>query len=161
MNRPLAALAAAAMLAASVPSLGFAEESSSDSASSMSSESSSESSASSEASSSSSSSASSMENTGPAWMKPCLELTGLKKAQCITKHNPGKKAPKKDRILRRTEDKALRLNTDCSQKQDMARVKCLRTSGKKGIKTLIRKVDNKRDLIRTIRGKKIETPTSR
>ena len=150
MNRSLAALAAGAMLIASSP-LGFAQDASSSSSVS----SSSTSSISSESSVSSSSS--SLEK-GNEWMRPCIELTGLRKAQCIVKHNPGR-GNKKDRVQRRTDDKALRLSANCKDKEGMERVKCIRTHGKKGIKTMVRKAV-RHEMKRTIRGKLVESSSS-
>ena len=75
------------------------------------------------------------------------------------KHNPGK-GNKKDRIQRRNDAKVIRLGSDCADKEGMQKVKCLRTSGKKGLKTLIRKVNNKLDKVRTLRGKIVESSTS-
>lgn len=72
------------------------------------------------------------------------------------KHNPGK-GNKKDRIQRKNDGKALRLSSDCSDKEGAEKVKCIRMQGKKGIKKLIRKVDNKHDLIRTLRGKAVRS----
>lgn len=154
MNRSLAALAAGAMLIASSP-LGFAQDASSSSSVS----SSSTSSVSSESSSSSVSSSSSSLERGNEWMRPCIELTGLRKAQCIVKHNPSK-STKKDRTERRNDARVVRLKSDCADKEGMQKVKCLRTSGKKGLKTLIRKVNNKMDKMRTIRGKMFERSES-
>lgn len=159
MNRSLAALAAGAMLLGSSP-LALAQDSSSSSVSSSSTSSVSSTSSSSVSSSTSSvSSSSSSLEKGNEWMRPCLELKGLTKAQCIVKHNPGK-GNKKDRIERRNDAKIVRLKSDCADKDGMQKVKCLRTSGRKGLKTLIRKVNNKLDKVRTVRGKVVESSTS-
>ena len=138
MNRSLAAIAAGAMLLASAPTLSFAEEASSSSSSST--------------SSVSSTSSSSSEDRGPSWMKPCLELKGLLKAQCIVTNNPGK-GNKKDRVMRNAEDKALRLSGDCEDKEGSEKVECIRKNGRRGIKHLTRTSANKEGLRRTIRGR--------
>ncbi len=156
MNRTLAAVAAAAMLASSLPTVGFADESSSSAASSTSA--SSESSVSSTASSASATTSTvSGERTGPAWQRPCDDLKGLRKAQCIVKHNPGK-GNKKDRVERRTDDKALRLVSECKEKTGAEKIACVRRIGK-GIKKEVRKAIKQR-VQRTIRGKKVEASTS-
>lgn len=164
MNRSLAALAAAAMFAASVPTIGFADESSSSSSStssvsssSVSSSSSTSTTSSSSVSSASSSSVSSHER-GNEWKKPCDDLKGLTKAQCIVKHNPGK-GNKKDRMQRRTEDKALRINADCASMEGAERLKCVRQNGKRGIKSFIMK-KSKYDQEHTIRGVKVKASSS-
>ena len=159
MNRSLAALAAGAMLLASAPTLGLAEESSSASSASSSSVSSSSSSVSSASSSASSVTSSSSSFDGPSWMVPCKDLTGLKKAQCIVKHNPGKGNKKKDRVERRNDDKVLRLSADCQDKEGSEKAECIRKHGKHGIKNEIRP-PLKRVLKRTIRGKMQEIRTS-
>lgn len=132
------------MLAASAP-LGFAQSASSESASSTPA-------SSAAASSAAVSSSTSSHEPGNEWMRPCDNLTGLKKAQCIVKHNPGK-GHKKDRVERRTDDKALRITTDCKDKEGSDLVKCVRMNGKKGIKTVRQ---NLKSIIRTIRGKTLE-----
>jgi hypothetical protein len=156
MNRSLAALAAAAMLAASVPAVSFAEDAgdTSSSASTVSSESSSASSVSSE----SSSSASSVSSSSASRVKGCDDLKGLRRAQCQAKLRIEKKM-RKNRVQRRAEDKAIRINTDCAAKDGMERLKCLRTNGKRGIKSFIQK-KSKFDRPHTIRGKKIEASSS-
>ncbi len=157
MNRSLAALAAGAMLLASAPTVGFADESSSSSSTSSVSSSSS-SSVSSSSSSSSASSESSSSTYSKGWQKPCDELKGLLKAQCIVKHNPGR-GNKKDRQERMNDGKALRLSSDCQDKEGAEKVQCIRTHGKKGIKTMIKKAV-KREIMRTVRGKKVEDSSS-
>lgn len=156
MNRSLAALAAGAMLLASAPTLGFADEMSASSSSSSSSTSVSSSSSSSSVTSSSSSmtSSSSSSTYSKAWQAPCDELKGLLKAQCIVKHNPGK-GNKKDRVQRKNDDKVIRLSGDCAALEGMEKVKCLRTHGKAGIKHEIKKAV-KKAIMRTIRGKDVE-----
>ncbi len=130
MNRSLAALAAAAMLAASLPSVGFADDA---------------------ATSTTSASGSTVVEKGPDWMKPCLALTGLLKAQCIAKHNPGK-GNKKDRVTRRGLVRAVQIASDCADKEGQEKIECIRQNGRRGIKHLVRKAA-KTDLLRTIRGK--------
>lgn len=155
MNRSLAAIAAGAMLLASAPTLGFAEEASSSSSSSSTSSVSSDASSSSVTSSSSSSATSSVSSESSSsldgkkeWMRPCVELKGLLKAQCIVKHNPGKKN-KKDRVERQNDDKVLNRAAKCEGKEGKEKVECLR---KHGMKSLIKKAV-KNEIKRTIRGK--------
>lgn len=154
MNRSLAAIAAGAMLLASAPTLGFAEEASSSSSSSSTSSVSSDASSSSVTSSSSSSVTSSVSSESSSldakkeWMRPCDELKGLLKAQCIVKHNPGKKI-KKDRVERQNDDKVLNRSAKCEGKEGKEKVECLR---KHGMKSLIKKAV-KEEIKRTIRGK--------
>ncbi len=128
MNRSLAALAAAAMLAASVPSVGFAEETTTVDATVTS------------------------ETSGNDWKKPCENLTGLLKAQCIVKHNPGAKR-KKDRMERRSDDKALNRTSRCMAFEGKEKIACIR---KLNAKTARKPASNIR---RTIRGKVIEMST--
>jgi coenzyme F420-reducing hydrogenase delta subunit len=157
MNRSLAALAAAAMFAASVPTIGFADESSSSSSASTveSSVSSSSMSASSESTSSESSTSNSSKGKKS---KLCDDMTGLKRAQCQAKARIEKKQAK-DRVQRRTEDKALRINGDCSSLEGAERLKCVRKNGKRGIKSFIMK-KSKFDQEHTIRGEKVEDSSS-
>lgn len=96
-----------------------------------------------------------MEKKGPAWMKPCNDLTGLKKAQCIVKHNPSK-GKKKDRVQRMNDDKVLNRSAKCGQEEGSSKVQCLR---KHGVKTMIQKAV-KKEIKRTLRGKKIEASSS-
>jgi hypothetical protein len=56
-------------------------------------------------------------------------------------------------------EKALHLNSECSALEGIAKVKCLRTNGKKGIKTLIQK-KSKFDREHTIRGVRVESSSS-
>lgn len=157
MNRSLAALAAAAMFAASVPTIGFADESSSSSSASTveSSVSSSSMSASSESASSESSVSSSSKSKKP---KLCDDMTGLKRAQCLAKTRIEKKQSK-DRVQRRNDDKVLRINGDCASMTGAERLKCLRQNGKRGIKSFIMK-KSKFDQEHTIRGVKVEDSSS-
>ncbi len=134
MNRSLAALAAASMIVASVPSLGFAEETTTTATDSVSSTSTS---------------------TGNDWKRPCENLTGLLKAQCIVKNNPGRGA-KKDRVERRNDNKVLRLTSECKDKEGQEQIKCMR---QKRIKHEVRPAV-KRVIKRTIRGKTVESSTS-
>lgn len=143
MNRSLAALAAGAMLLASAPTLGLAEDVVDSDA---------------DSSSTSSETTTSSSFDGPEWQRPCQALNGLLKAQCIVKHNPGK-GNKKDRLHRKAESTGLRLNSDCAASEGAEKVKCLRTHGKKGIKTFVRKAV-KREMMRTVRGKKVEASSS-
>lgn len=157
MNRSLAALAAAAMFAASVPTIGFADESSSSSSTSTveSSVSSSSMSASSESASSESSVSSSSRSKKS---KLCDDMTGLARAQCQAKVRIEKKQAK-DRVQRRNDDKVLRINGDCATMTGADRLKCLRQNGKRGIKSFIMK-KSKFDQEHTIRGVKVEDSSS-
>jgi hypothetical protein len=158
MNRSLAALAAAAMFAASVPTIGFADESSS-SSSSASSVDSSVSSSSMSASSESASSESSVSSSSKSKKsKLCDDMTGLKRAQCQAKARIEKKQSK-DRVQRRNDDKVLRINGECSSMTGAERLKCLRQNGKRGIKSFIMK-KSKFDQEHTIRGVKVDDSSS-
>lgn len=152
MNRMLAAMAMSAMLASSIPTVGFADESSSASSEAASSES--ESSASESSSSSEASSASSAQRDA---QRPCDDLTGLRKAQCLRKQNASRTA-KKDRVQRRTEDRALRIISKCRVKTGAQKVACMKRIGK-GIKKEVRRAI-KTEVKRTVRGKRIEASTS-
>lgn len=57
------------------------------------------------------------------------------------------------------DDKALRLSSDCKEKEGAEKVQCIRTHGKKGIKTFIKKT-MKHHMMRTVRGKKVEESES-
>jgi hypothetical protein len=91
-------------------------------------------------------------------MKPCDDLKGLLKAQCIVKHNPGK-GNKKDRLEKKIDEKVKLLSADCADKEGNAKVACMRRNEKKAVKAVIKKAV-KHEIKRTIRGKKLEASSS-
>ncbi len=125
MRRSLAAFAAATLLASSMPAIGFAEESTADPTTETT-----------EASVSST--------------RPCDDLKGLRKAQCIAKHRPKKHADN-DRVKRQNNRAVLDLLVRCKELEGAERIRCMRLHGK-AVKKVVRKA-----IIRTVRGKPVET----
>lgn len=81
-------------------------------------------------------------------MKPCDDLKGLIKAQCMAKARIVKKQ-KKDGVQRRNDDKVLNRSAKCADEEGSEKVQCFR---KHGIKSMIKKAVRK-EVKRTIRGK--------